>query len=346
MIPLDESIDAMFEVGKMLLSELRCTGCGALSTTETAQSIYQKLMNDKALIDNTVCIMDKGGPVKTKYIENFNRELSRVAFGGIVVSDETQEDANNYVAEAIDAGVNYFDVAPTYSNAEQRLGLALRGKRQDVFLACKTEDRTKDGSQRLLEQSLQNLETDYFDLYQLHAVYNLEDVEKIFSKNGAFETFVRAKEKGLIKHIGFSAHSTEAALALMDRYDFDSIMFPFNFVSLIKNGYGDYVLKKARDKGMGILGIKSMVLTEHQEGDDTNHPKAWYHPIEDKNLAKLAVHYSLDRGVDIIVPPGNINHFRWALESMKSDLQLSDEELHYLKEIANTYKPLFPLKAR
>jgi len=295
---------------------------------------------------NFIYVIDKGASMKTKYIDNFKMELSRVAFGGVIVSDETQKDANNYVAEAIDAGVNYFDVAPTYSDAEQRLGPALRGKRQDVFLACKTEDRSKDGSQKLLEQSLRNLETDYFDLYQLHAVYNLEDVDRIFSKNGAFETFMKAKEKGLIKHIGFSAHSTEAALALMDRYDFDSIMFPFNFVSLIKNGYGDYVLKKAIDKGMGILGIKSMALTEHLKSDDINNPKAWYHPIEDKKLAKLAVNYSLDRGVDIILPPGDINRFRWALEIMNSDLKLNDEDIHKLKEVANTYKPLFPLKAR
>jgi len=123
-------------------------------------------------------------------------------------------------------------------------------------------------------------------------------------------------------------------------------MFPFNFVSIINNGYEDYVLKKALEKGMGILGIKSMALTEHLKSDDINNPKAWYHPIEDKNLAKFAVNYSLDRGVDIIVPPGDINHFRWALEIMKSDLRLNDEDLHKLKEVAKNYKPLFPLKTR
>lgn len=284
--------------------------------------------------------------MKTKHIKKFDRTLSRLAFGGVILSDETQKHANNYVSEAIEAGVNYFDVAPTYSDAEQRLGPALRGKRHDVFLACKTQDRSKEGSQKLLDQSLRNLETDYFDLYQLHAVYNLEDVDQIFSKNGAFETFIKAKEKGLIKHIGFSAHSTEAALALMDRYDFDSIMFPFNFISLIKNGYGDYVLKKAQEKGMAILGIKSMALTEHLTSDDINNPKAWYHPIEDKNLAKLAVNYSLDRGVDIILPPGDINRFRWGIDIMKSDLGCNDDGIKKLESVANTYKPLFPLKAR
>lgn len=281
-----------------------------------------------------------------KYSERFKKNLSRVAFGGIIVANETQEDANRYVEEAINSGVNYFDVAPTYFDAESKLGPALRGKRKDVFLACKTEDRTESGSRRLLEESLKKLETDYFDLYQLHAVYNIEDVENTFGPNGSFKTFLRAKEEGLIKHIGFSAHSTEAALALMERYDFDSIMFPFNFASLIKNGYGDSVLKKAKEKNMTVLGIKSMVLTSFQEGDKEKYPKAWYHPIEDYELAKKAVNYSIDRGVDIIIPPGNIDHFRWALKIINDGLHINESDVNELRKIANHTTPLFPLKAR
>lgn len=278
---------------------------------------------------------------------NMKEKISQIGFGGMIVANETQRDANNFVSEAIEAGINYFDVAPTYMNAEERLGPALRGKRDKVFLACKTEDRTREGSQMLLEQSLKHLETDYFDLYQLHAVYNLEDVEKTFAANGSFETYVRAKEKGYIKHIGFSAHSTEAALALMDRYDFDTIMFPFNFVSLIKNGYGSYVLEKAIEKNMGIVGIKSMVLTEFQEDDKEKYPKSWYHPIEDYSIASKAVNYTLSRGVNAIIPPGNINHFRWALEILKNGkTKLTQNDLDILTKIASETKPLFPLKAR
>ena len=280
-------------------------------------------------------------------IDKLGTTLSKVAFGGIIVANENQKDANNYVAEAIDACVNYFDVAPTYSDAEERLGPALKGKRKDVFLACKTEDRTRNGSQALLEKSLKNLQTDYFDLYQLHAVYNLADVEKTFGPNGSFETYVKAKEQGYIKHIGFSAHSTEAALALMAYYDFDSIMFPFNFASLIKNDYGSFVLKKALEKKMGIIGIKSMVLSERQESDIIDYPKGWYHPIENYALANMAVKYTFSRGVDVIIPPGNITHFRWALEIMKQfDIPLSEEDLDELIKIANATVPLFPLKAK
>jgi aryl-alcohol dehydrogenase-like predicted oxidoreductase len=284
--------------------------------------------------------------MKNIFIERFDQKVSKVAFGGVIVMDESQADANDFVKEAIKAGVTYFDVAPTYGNAEKRLGPALKPFRKDVFLACKTMERTAEGAQRELDQSLKNMETDYFDLYQLHAVYNLEDVERIFSPGGAMETYIKAKKNGKIRHIGFSAHSTEAALALIDRYDFDSILFPFNFVSLLKNGYGSYVLEKAIENKMAILGIKSMALTEKQKGDDVKHPKAWYHPIEDKNLAHKAVKYTLSREVDVIVPPGNINHFRWAIDYMNMDLKMTQEDLDELEKVAEKMTPLFPLKAR
>jgi aryl-alcohol dehydrogenase-like predicted oxidoreductase len=279
-------------------------------------------------------------------INVFGEELSRIAFGGVIVMDETQEDANRFVKEAIEMGVNYFDVAPTYGNAESRLGPALEPYRKDVFLACKVEDRTKEGAQKLLDQSLENLKTDYFDLYQLHAVYNLDDVETIFGPDGAFEVFEKAKQEGIIKRIGFSAHSTEAALALMERYDFDSIMFPFNFVSMIKNGYGMHVLKKAKEKNMTLIGIKSMALCEHKPSDDVDHPKAWYHPIEDFDLARKAVSYSVSQGVDIIIPPGNFEAFKWAVQIEGTGLELTQEELESLKDVASGTVPLFPLKKR
>jgi len=279
-------------------------------------------------------------------IKVFGRELSRVAFGGVIVDGERQEDANRFVAEAIEMGVNYFDVAPTYGNAESKLGPALEPYRKDVFPACKTEDRSSEGSKRLLDNSLENLRTDHFDLYQLHAIYNLEDVERTFGKNGAFETYRKAKEEGIIKHIGFSAHSTEAALAAMERYDFDSILFPFNFASMIKNGYGMHVLNKAKEKNMAILGIKSMALTNHMPSDDVDHPKAWYHPIEDYKLAKKAVNYTLSQGVSVILPPGDFDNFKRAVQIINEGLALTEEDYEYLKKIADDTLPLFPLKQR
>jgi predicted aldo/keto reductase-like oxidoreductase len=271
-------------------------------------------------------------------------KLSIIGFGGIIVSGETQQDANNYVAEAIDSGVNYFDVAPTYGNAQDKLGPALVGKRNDIFLACKTENRTKDGARKLLEESLKILKTDYFDLYQLHAVTTAEDVEKIFGPNGAFETFLKAKQEGLIKHIGFSAHSEEAAIALMDKFDFDSILFPVNWVNIINSGFGPKIINKAKDKGMGILAIKAMAKTILEEGSINKYPKGWYEAIDDKELAILACRYTLSQAVTAAIPPGDIEHFRWAVEAARNFESITDEEINMLKEKCIGLKSLFPLK--
>jgi predicted aldo/keto reductase-like oxidoreductase len=268
--------------------------------------------------------------------------LSVVGFGGIIAAQVSQQEADNYVAEAIDYGVNYFDVAPTYFDAEDRLGPALKGRRQNVFLACKTEDRTKEGSRRLLEQSLKKLNTDYFDLYQLHAVKSLAEVEAIFSSEGAMETFLKAKQEGLIRNIGFSAHSEEAALALIDRFDFVSTLFPINWVNILNSNFGPKVMQRAKEKGMGILALKGMAKTELDKTKENKYPKAWYETIEDKELAQLAFRYTLSHDITAAVPPGDIEHFRWAVEVVKDFKPVTEDEVNILKEASKGVISLFP----
>jgi aryl-alcohol dehydrogenase-like predicted oxidoreductase len=145
---------------------------------------------------------------------NTGAELSIIGFGGIVVMNVEPSEAADRVAEAVDRGVNYFDVAPSYGNAEERLGPALEPYRDRVFLACKTQKRTRDEAAQELRESLQRMRTDHFDLYQLHAMTTREDLETATGPGGALEAFVAAREQGLIRHIGFSAHNVDVALAL------------------------------------------------------------------------------------------------------------------------------------
>jgi predicted aldo/keto reductase-like oxidoreductase len=269
-------------------------------------------------------------------------KLSIIGFGGIVVAEEEQKDANYYVDEAIDSGINYFDVAPTYLDAEDKLGPALVGKRNNIILACKTENRTKAGSEALLKQSLKKLKTDHFDLYQLHAMTTLEDVEKVFSADGAMETFLKAKRDGIIRHIGFSAHSEEAALALMERYDFDSILLPVNWVNLFNSGFGKAALKKAEEKGMGRLALKAMARTSYKEGAVKKYSKPWYEPIDDEELAALALRFTLSQSITAAIPPGDTKLFSWALKTARNFTPITEEEIMYLKDKAKDIKALFP----
>ena len=169
-------------------------------------------------------------PIAKRKLGRTGEQLSIIGFGGIVVMNEETGAANSIVAEAVDRGINYFDVAPSYGNAQERLGVALAPYRKESFLACKTDGRLKDDSRADLEQSLILLKTDHLDLYQFHALTKMTDLDKVLGPGGAMETMQAAKTEGKIRYIGFSVHSAETALAAMDRYNFDTILFPVNWV--------------------------------------------------------------------------------------------------------------------
>lgn len=234
-----------------------------------------------------------------------DNHLSIIGFGGIVVKDVTPRDADRIVGQAIERGINYFDVAPTYGNAEERLGTALKPYRDDVFLACKTTQRSAADAEKELQQSLVNLKTDYFDLYQLHGVSSVDEVDQILGKGGALETVLKARNEGVIRHIGFSAHSEEAALKLLDSFAFDSVLFPINSVSWHKGNFGPRLVDKAQSRGIGILALKSMARRPVKEGEEKRWNKCWYVPIESPDDARAALSFTLAQGATAAIPPGH-----------------------------------------
>lgn len=269
------------------------------------------------------------------------RELSIVGLGGIVVSAIEQSEANDVVAWAIDRGVSYFDVAPTYGNAEERLGPALKPYRDNVFLACKTQKRDAAGVQAELENSLRTLQTDHFDLYQLHALTKLEEVDRVLAPGGALETFVKAREKGQVLHLGFSAHSVEAALKALDSFDFDSILFPFNVVCFENGDFGAQVVEKTEEKGVARLALKALAWTRVPRGTERPYRKCWYRPIDARELARLALAYTLDLPVTAIVPPGDGGLWKMAVELALECQPLTQQQKQDLVARAQGVEPIF-----
>lgn len=255
------------------------------------------------------------------------RLLSVVGFGGIVVMDEEQADADRYVAEAIDRGVNYFDVAPSYGNAEERLGPALRPYRESVFLACKTGKRTRAEAEEELEQSLRALRTDHFDLYQFHALGTVEEVQQVLGPGGAAEAFVKARERGLVRHIGFSAHSEAAAIALLDGLAVDSMLFPLNLYCWHRGRFGPAALAKAREKGVGILALKALARRAYHQDEPRTWTKCWYAPAETAEQAAMGIRFTLSLpGLTAAVTPGHIELFRWACDAAEAFTPLPEAE--------------------
>lgn len=271
-------------------------------------------------------------------------QLSLIGFGGIVVMNAEPADAASIVAEAVDRGINYFDVAPSYGNAEERLGPALEPHRDRVFLACKTTKRTRDEAAQELRESLRRLRTDRFDLYQLHAMTTREDLETATGRGGALEAFVEAREQGLIRHIGFSAHSVEAALELMDRFPFASILFPTNWTEYFNAGFGPQVVERAVEKGVGRLALKAMARQKWPEGADrAQWPKCWYEPVSERREAELALRFTLSQPITAAIPPGEPALFRMAMDVGERFQPISDDEREELRRRAAGLTPFFEL---
>lgn len=271
-------------------------------------------------------------------------KLSIIGFGGIIACGTEQSEVNRIVREAIDMGINYFDVAPSYCNteAETKLGIALEGVRKEVFLACKTEKRKKDEAKSALEQSLKRLKTDYFDLYQLHAMTTKEDLETAMGPGGAIEAFVEAKEKGMIRFIGFSAHSAQIAVELMEMFPFDSVLFPINWVCYYNGNFGPQVLAKAKDKGIGRLALKAMAKRPWQKDEERDYPKCWYKPVTDPEETDLAVRFTLSQDITAAVTPGDIRLFNRAVDIVSKGFKpLTDEENELVKQKVQGVEPIF-----
>jgi len=278
----------------------------------------------------------------TRPYGNTGVRLSVIGFGGILVMNETALDSDHVVGRAIDAGINYFDVAPNYGNAQTMLGPALEPYRKDVFLACKTELRTAAEAQNDLVNSLKLLRTNHFDLYQLHAVTTKADVDTILGPGGAMETLMKAKQRGDVRFLGFSAHSEEAALELLKAYPFDSILFPVNWATWYAGDFGKKVLPFARERAAAILALKAL----SKQAIPPNHPrpveKAWYWPVETYEDALEGLRFTLGmEGVTAAVSPGDAQLFDWMLRAEKDYRPLEPEEEIRLKAKAQGISLIF-----
>jgi len=272
-----------------------------------------------------------------------NFQVSSIGFGGIVVTDAAPKDAANIVAHSIDEGINYFDVAPSYGDAEVKLGPALQPFRKEIYLACKTGERDRKGAEKELKNSLKLLKTDYFDVYQLHGLDDIEkDVKAALSKDGAIQTLIDAKNNGIIRNIGFSAHSPQVALTAMDLFDFDTVMYPVNFCTHFNSNLETEVLERAKKENLGIIAIKTLAEQLWQnEQDKKLYPHCWYQPIDDPELAQLALNWTLQQGISIALSPGEEKLLRLLIELVKKTSTLTESQTNHLKQVAKNLNQIF-----
>jgi predicted aldo/keto reductase-like oxidoreductase len=246
--------------------------------------------------------------------------------------------------DAFARGVNYFDVAPAYGrgDAEIKMGIGLQGiDRSKIFVACKTKMRDKEGAREELERSLMRLKTDYFDVYQMHCLIKPEEVREALGPGGAIETMLEAKKEGKVRHLGFSAHTTKAAIEAMKGFQFDTVMFPINFVEYFTFGFGKQVIELAKEQGAAVLAIKPMCGGSWPEGVERKR-RWWYRPLEENKDIALAMRFTLSLdNVVLGVPPAFLDLLDKALGVDNLDEPVSEQEFETVRKMALARESLF-----
>jgi predicted aldo/keto reductase-like oxidoreductase len=284
----------------------------------------------------------KQGSLERRALGQTGEKLSIVAFGGIVLNESTPEQAAQWVRQAFEAGVNHFDVAPEYGSAEIQMGPALAPFRKDVFLSSKTAKRRRSEAATELDRSLQRLRTDHLDLYLLHHVTDMQEVETIFGDDGVIKALEQAKRDGKVRFLGFSAHSVEAALAMMERFAFDAIMFPVNYATWHAGNFGPQVLAKAQEKKLGILALKALAKRPWPQGADRSaHPNCWYEPMTDPDEALMGLRFTLSHPVTTALLPGSQTCQQLGIKLAAKFTPLRPEEVEAMKLKGLAATPLF-----
>lgn len=181
-------------------------------------------------------------------------KVSRIGFGGIPIQHVDKENSRKLISRAVELGINLIDTARGYTGSESLIGYGLEGLRDKVHLATKSMAREKAAMRKDIELSLKLLETDYIDLYQLHNVGTLQDLDKVTAPGGALEALIECRNAGIIKHIGITSHSLDVIEKALNNDIFETIQYPYNAVEI----QAQEVFRKARGMNLGVIAMKPL----------------------------------------------------------------------------------------
>jgi aryl-alcohol dehydrogenase-like predicted oxidoreductase len=263
--------------------------------------------------------------------------------GAIFMFPIEQEKGDAFVKYALDSGVNHIDVAPTYGDAEVKLGKWVKEYRDDVFLGCKTGKRTKKEAEEELRRSLERLQTDYFDLYQFHGLDTPGDLATVVGEDGALQAFKEAKEEGLINHIGITSHDPVNILKALELHDFDTVLLPVNYVLHAhpepRNDY-EPVLEKCSERSIGVIAMKSIAKGPYPTEEKTRN--TWYQPFTARDEIGEALRFTLSQPVTTAATSSDMEIARMQIELGENFNPMEQGEQMALLAKASGYRPLFP----
>ena len=273
---------------------------------------------------------------------------SIVSFGGAAFMKIDQDEADRTLKLVFEHGINHLDVAPHYEDAEIRIGPWMKKYRKQCFLACKTLERTKKAAGEDLYRSLERLQTDHFDLYQLHFMDKMSDLETALGPGGAMEAIVEARSQGLLNYIGITGHNLPLQLEALNRFDFDTVMFPFNFILYRDSQYRsnfEKLMEKVRERDVAALAIKAIAQgnweKEYQVLDRYERPySTWYKPFEEVGEIAVALSFALSMGFSTMISASDVKLLELTLDAVDKAHVLNQEENDAMLSEAEKYSLL------
>jgi aryl-alcohol dehydrogenase-like predicted oxidoreductase len=226
-------------------------------------------------------------------------ESTRTLFGAASLSTVSQREADRALETAVRYGVNHVDTAASYGDSELRLAPWLARERDQFFLATKTDARDRAGAREQIRRSLDRLGVDHVDLIQLHNLVDVIEWETALQEGGALEAAVDARDEGLVRFIGVTGHGLSVArmhLRSLQRFPFDSVLLPYNFVEMRDPRYGsdfEKLVAVCAERGIAVQTIKSIALAPLDGREQT--AATWYEPLREQAEIDLAVHWVLGR---------------------------------------------------
>ncbi|MFQ5822295.1 MAG: aldo/keto reductase [Candidatus Heimdallarchaeota archaeon] len=275
---------------------------------------------------------------------------SIITLGCCALGEVSQEEADRIIELALSHGVNHFDVAPTYGEAELSLRPWMKEHRDEIFLACKTGKRTRKEASEELKRSLERLGADYIDLYQFHGLDDLKELEMAFGPDGALQAMLEAREEGIIKYIGITSHRPPTIIEALKRFDLDTVLFPLNFVlrkhRCPENDY-EPVLKLAEEKNIGTIVMKAFAKgpwppSLAKQPSEKRPYSTWYEPFEGQADIDQCLWFALSQDVTTVDSVCDIRFVPKIIDAAERYRKLTVDEQEQLIESAANLKPLFP----
>jgi aryl-alcohol dehydrogenase-like predicted oxidoreductase len=270
--------------------------------------------------------------MRYRRLGRLGHQSSVLIYGAAALGEVSQDTADASIQLALDSGINHLDVAASYGDAELRLGPLMADIRDLVFLATKTGERSYDAAWAQINASLERLQTDRVDLLQLHAVGDLDELDKVFADDGALRAAVRAQDEGLVGAVGITGHSHTAPsthLEALRRFPFATVLTPWSPVLARREDFAaDFraLVAEVQRQDVGLMTIKTVARRNWPEGEQHSYA-TWYEPFDDESAITAAVSWVLSfEEITGIATPGDVRLLPATLRAEEASATITREQ--------------------